>query len=168
MSAAVLVMPSPIGPLGLVADDDALVAVEFLEDSTRLNHVAAHAPALLAETERQLSAYFAGELTEFDLPLRPEGSDFQLRVWDALRGIPFGQTRTYGQIAEAVGLTAAAASRAVGAAAGANPLPVVIPCHRVIGADGSLVGFAGGLRRKEILLAHEGLWSPSEQLELFD
>jgi methylated-DNA-[protein]-cysteine S-methyltransferase len=107
----------------------------------------------LDEARRQLEAYFAGELREFDLPLAPEGSEFQLRVWEQLRAIPYGETISYGELARRVGDPAAA--RAVGLANGRNPLPVIVPCHRVIGADGSLTGFGGGLERKRRLLELE-------------
>jgi methylated-DNA-[protein]-cysteine S-methyltransferase len=107
----------------------------------------------LDEARRQLEAYFAGELREFDLPLAPEGSEFQLRVWEQLRAIPYGETISYGELARRVGDPAAA--RAVGLANGRNPLPVIVPCHRVIGADGALTGFGGGLERKRRLLELE-------------
>jgi O-6-methylguanine DNA methyltransferase len=109
----------------------------------------------LAEASRQLRAYFARELRRFDLPLDLEGSPFQKRVWAELETIPYGQTRSYRQIAEAIGSPRAV--RAVGAANGANPAPIVVPCHRVIGAGGSLVGYGGGLHLKEFLLQLEGI-----------
>ena len=108
---------------------------------------------ILLETERQLSEYFAGQRTQFDLPLEPRGTKFQIKVWQALREIPFGQTRSYLDLAKAIG--SPGASRAVGAANGKNPLSIVVPCHRVIGADRSLTGFAGGLQAKAALLALE-------------
>jgi methylated-DNA-[protein]-cysteine S-methyltransferase len=112
---------------------------------------------LLVESLRQMRAYFAGELREFDLPLELVGTDFQKRVWRHLATIPYGRTRTYAEIAAALGVPKAV--RAVGAANGANPLPVVLPCHRVIGADGKLVGYGGGLPLKRRLLELEG-WLP--------
>lgn len=108
--------------------------------------------------KEQLKAYFAGDLTGFDLLLNPRGTDFQLKVWQALIQIPYGETRSYGDIAEMVGKPEA--SRAVGAANGQNPLPIVIPCHRVIGSDGGLTGFGGGLECKKFLLSHEQINSP--------
>jgi methylated-DNA-[protein]-cysteine S-methyltransferase len=106
-----------------------------------------------SETIRQLRAYFEGELREFDLPLAPEGTEFQMRVWESLRAIPYGETISYGQLAARLGNPKA--SRAVGLANGSNPIPIIIPCHRVIGSDGSLVGYGGGLENKKILLALE-------------
>ena len=148
---------SPVGTLKLVASCDALVAV--LWERERPNRVkldtmtlAPQQPILLA-AERQLTEYFAGARTEFDLPLQPDGSEFQKRVWQALRKIPFGQTRSYLDLAKAVG--SAKAARAVGAANGKNPLSIIVPCHRAIGSDGSLTGFAGGLETKAALLALE-------------
>lgn len=105
------------------------------------------------EVIKQLKEYFAGQRRSFDLPLAPEGTDFQLKVWRALRGIPFGATWSYGQLAKRIGKPKA--SRAVGAANGQNPIPIIVPCHRVIGADGSLTGFGGGLKIKQQLLELE-------------
>jgi methylated-DNA-[protein]-cysteine S-methyltransferase len=109
---------------------------------------------LLVEAARQLTAYFAGELQEFDLPLRPGGTAFQERVWAELRRVGYGQTATYGELAERLGLSKGA-SRAVGAANGRNPIGIVIPCHRVVGAAGSMSGYAGGVERKRLLLGLE-------------
>ncbi len=148
---------TPIGPLRLVADDGALSAVEF----SPYPEAGAADPGerddtepLLVEAVRQLAAYFDGRLRDFDLPLAPRGSDFQQRVWAQLRTIGYGETASYGEVARALGMTNAA-SRAVGLANGRNPIPVVIPCHRVIGADGTLTGYAGGLERKQALLGLE-------------
>ncbi|MFF2848288.1 methylated-DNA--[protein]-cysteine S-methyltransferase [Streptomyces sp. NPDC058001] len=113
-----------------------------------------HAPDAFRAAEEQLAAYFAGELTRFRLELRPEGTEFRRRVWDALDDVPYGGTTSYGALAARIGASRMAV-RAVGGAIGANPLLVVRPCHRVIGADGSLTGYAGGLARKEYLLALE-------------
>ena len=148
---ACTVVDTPIGPLGLTASDAALQGVMF--DGRRL-WVEASSP-VLDEAARQLDAYFAGELMAFDLPLELNGSEFNRRCWLALASIPYGQTVSYGEQARRLGLGHDAA-RAVGAANGRNPLPVVLPCHRVIGADGSLTGFGGGLDVKRFLLEHEG------------
>lgn len=113
-----------------------------------------------AEVTRRLDAYFAGRLTRFELPLADEGSEFRRRVWQALDGIPYGSTTTYGALAERLGVPRAEI-RALGAAVGANPLLLVRPCHRVIGADGSMRGYAGGVERKVWLLTHEGALQPT-------
>jgi len=110
--------------------------------------------SLLDEARRQLVAYFAGQLRAFELPLAPNGTEFQRRVWAELTKIPFGATISYAQLARRVSNEAAV--RAVGAANGRNPIPIIVPCHRVIGSDGSLTGFGGGLHRKQWLLRHEG------------
>ena len=148
---------SPVGKLKLVASANALVAVLWeREPPNRVKlDTATLAPQqpILLETERQLSEYFSGGRTEFDLPLQPDGSEFQKKVWQALREIPFGQTRSYIELAKAVGSSKAA--RAVGAANSKNPLSIIVPCHRVVGADGSLTGFAGGIETKAALLALE-------------
>jgi methylated-DNA-[protein]-cysteine S-methyltransferase len=152
------VMDSPVGELRLVARDGALVAIDFAPfrahpDGLPLGERDDEVPVLV-ETVRQLRAYFARELKEFDLPLAPRGSEFQLRVWDELGRIGYGETASYGQVAARLGMTNAA-SRAVGLANGRNPIPIIVPCHRVIGADGSLTGYAGGLERKQLLLGLE-------------
>jgi methylated-DNA-[protein]-cysteine S-methyltransferase len=158
MTYAFTTMPSPVGTLTLVAGTAGLAAILWEDD--RPGRVALGTMTeqpdhpVLVETGRQLRAYFAGERTEFDLPLDMAGSDFQKRVWAQLLAIPFGQTRTYGEIARAIGSPNAV--RAVGAANGRNPLSIVAPCHRVIGSNGTLTGFAGGLEAKRYLLAHEG------------
>ena len=149
------VVDTPIGPVGLVASDTALAAVLF--DGRRV-HAEGGSP-VLDEAARQLGAYFAGDLISFDLPLELHGTEFQRRCWLALASIPYGQTVSYGEQARRLGLGNDAA-RAVGAANGQNPLPIVLPCHRVIGADGSLTGFGGGLDVKRFLLEHEGALLP--------
>jgi methylated-DNA-[protein]-cysteine S-methyltransferase len=149
------VVDSPIGPLGLIASDAGLRAVLFDGDRIR----AEGRSSVLTQAVRQLEAYFDGELLTFDLPLELEGTDFQRRCWLALGSIPYGQTVSYGEQARRLGLGSDAA-RAVGAANGRNPLPIVLPCHRVIGADGSLTGFGGGLHVKRFLLEHEGTLLP--------
>ncbi len=155
-----LVMDSPVGKLRLVAEEDAIVAV-YMEDQGGPELAArdGRGDALLERARRQLAEWFAGERTAFDLPLRPRGTPFQLAVWHALAEIPFGETRTYGEIAARLGRPSAA--RAVGAANGRNPVSVVVPCHRVIGADGALTGYAGGVERKRWLLEHERGGRPS-------
>lgn len=142
---------SPVGGLELRARDGFLTHVLFA-DSAPATPGEPTNPVLRAAVE-QLKAYFAGELTTFDLPLRPEGTPFQQRVWAALADIPYGETRTYAEIARAVG--APTAYRAVGAANGQNPLPIVLPCHRVVGSNGSLTGYGGGMDRKRTLLELE-------------
>jgi methylated-DNA-[protein]-cysteine S-methyltransferase len=155
------VYASPLGPLTLVASDAGLRAVLWNGDNpvragldrSPLGGRADPAP-VLAETARQLDAYFDGSRTSFDLPLDLHGTPFQQQAWRALAEIPFGETRTYAE--QAVRLGRPNAFRAVGAANGRNPLSIVLPCHRVIGSDGSLTGFAGGLEAKRWLLEHEG------------
>jgi methylated-DNA-[protein]-cysteine S-methyltransferase len=149
------VVDSPIGPLGLIASDAALQGVVFDGRTIRPERKS----PLLDEAARQLEAYFAGELVAFDLPLELSGTDFQRRCWLALATIPYGQTVSYGEQARRLGLGTEKA-RAVGAANGSNPLPLVLPCHRVIGADGSLTGFGGGLHVKRFLLELEGALLP--------
>jgi methylated-DNA-[protein]-cysteine S-methyltransferase len=148
---------SPVGPLTLVASERGLAAILWPEDPPGRVPlaVAKEAPdhPVLQEAERQLAEYFAGRRTEFDLPLDPSGTPFQQKVWSALRRIPFGETRTYAEVATQIGHPGAA--RAVGAASGRNPLSIVAPCHRVIGTRGALTGFAGGLEVKARLLAFE-------------
>jgi methylated-DNA-[protein]-cysteine S-methyltransferase len=152
------VTDSPIGPLRIVARDGAITAIEFSPFRTPVPQEPLGPREddnpLLRSAVDQLSAYFARELTAFDLPLAPRGSDFQHRVWDQLVQIAYGETASYGQIAHQLGKTNAA-SRAVGLANGRNPIPIVIPCHRVIGANGTLTGYAGGLERKQQLLELE-------------
>ncbi len=140
---------TPIGPLTLQADEAAVTAIRFGADGAR------DASPLLDAAEAQLREYFAGARRTFDLPLAPHGTAFQQRVWTALRAIPYGETRTYGELAAAI--DSPNASRAVGMANHRNPIPIVIPCHRVIGANGTLTGYAGGLEIKRRLLALEGI-----------
>lgn len=158
MSCVFKLMASPVGQLTLVARGSKLAAI--LWEHERQNRVrlgplqeAADHP-LLRETERQLQEYFAGSRERFELELDFAGTEFQCLVWQALLTIPFGETRSYGQIAQQIGHPKAV--RAVGAANGRNPISIVAPCHRVIGASGSLTGFAGGLQAKQYLLALEG------------
>jgi methylated-DNA-[protein]-cysteine S-methyltransferase len=149
---------SPLGELLLLASEKGLVEV-FLPSSKGVPATTSekHDPAFgcLPEARTQLHDYFAGTLQGFDLPLDLRGSPFQLSVWHALTTIPYAETRSYGEIAAQVGADPAVASRAVGLANGANPVAIVVPCHRVIGANGDLVGYAGGLHAKRWLLDHE-------------
>ena len=150
------VLESPIGKLLVAGEGGVLHAISFETGRRPLRPKADWEPrkASFREVERQLLLYFAGKLKEFDLPLETGGTPFQREVWTALRGIPYGATTSYGRIATLIGKPAA--TRAVGAANGQNPIPIVIPCHRVIGANGSLTGFGGGLPIKKTLLALEG------------
>ncbi len=145
---------TPIGTLGLVATEAGSAVC-----GGRRRGFPTRAARLLDDAAAQLEAYFAGELTAFDLPLDLDGTEFQRRCWLALATIPYGQTVSYGEQARRIGLGPDTA-RAVGAANGQNPLPLVLPCHRVIGADGSLTGFGGGLPLKRFLLEHEGALLP--------
>jgi len=149
---------SPIGRLLLTSDGTALTGL-YMEPSHEAQSLGGWSEdataAPLTATLQQLSEYFAGARRVFDLPLRLEGTVFQQRVWRELTVIPYGETWSYGQLARRIGKPSA--SRAVGLANGRNPISILVPCHRVIGADGSLTGYGGGLERKQWLLAHEGL-----------
>jgi len=157
MPASFKTMASPVGTLTLVADADALRAILWEGDDPARVPLGALVEApdhpLLGEVARQLDAYFAARLTAFDLPLDFRGTAFQKQVWEALLTIPFGETRSYGEIARQIGRPEAC--RAVGAANGRNPISIVAPCHRVIGSSGALTGFAGGLVAKAYLLTLE-------------
>ncbi|MEU5666905.1 methylated-DNA--[protein]-cysteine S-methyltransferase [Streptomyces longwoodensis] len=146
------VIDSPYGPLTLVADDGVLCGLYMTDQRHRPpeESFGPPDPTPFAEAEEQLEAYFAGRLTEFSLELRLHGTPFQRSVWSALRAIPYGETRTYGQLAALLGQPTA--SRAVGLANGRNPVGIVVPCHRVVGANGDLTGYGGGLHRKRRLL----------------
>ena len=146
-----ITLPSPIGLLRLYAHADELVGIH-LPDQPAPDAPQAPSPVLSAAAS-QLVEYFAGARRTFDLPLAPRGTGFQQLVWRALTAIPFGETRSYGELARAIGRPAA--SRAVGAANGKNPLAIIVPCHRVIGASGELTGYAGGIAAKRWLLEHE-------------
>ena len=159
---AYVTVESPVGPLLLQTDGGSLTGLymdvperpirgisDWLEDANA---------GPLPEAVRQLGEYFAGNRREFDLPLRMHGTEFQRRVWGALTEIPYGETWSYGELAKRIGNPKA--SRAVGLANGRNPVSILVPCHRVIGADGSLTGYGGGVQRKQWLLAHEGLHQP--------
>jgi len=148
-------LESPIGELLLTGDGEAVTGIWMPSHRSewKRTQTLQRDDAALAAARTQLSEYFAGERTVFDLPLAPEGTGFQRKVWAALCEIPYGETISYGELARRIGQPTAA--RAVGLANGSNPLPIVVPCHRVIGADGSLTGFGGGIERKRWLLAHE-------------
>ena len=161
------VWPSPVGPLTLAADRaGALVYLGFQDNEPRprilerldREGLLGTDPVPLAAVEIQLDAYFRGTRRTFDLPLAPRGTPFQQRVWAELQRIPFGTTISYGELARRLGNPLL--TRAVGTANGANPIGIIIPCHRVIGADGSLTGYAGGLPMKQALLSHEGALAP--------
>ncbi len=141
---------SPVGPLTLVSNGVALTHCAFENPRYPVADAPRGDDVVIADARRQLDAYFAGKLRAFDLPLAPHGTEFQKRVWAALLKIPYGATRSYAQQAAAIG--APKAVRAVGLANGRNPLAIVIPCHRVIGANGSLTGYGGGMARKRLLL----------------
>ena len=174
MAEAHRTIPSPLGDLVLTATETGLTGVYF---PTSRHHLAVRSPSpvsphpltpspvgrggtndLLNRVEAQLKEYFAGKRTTFDLPLEPSGTDFQLSVWELLRKIPYGVTTSYGELARRLGEPKA--SRAVGAANGANPIPIIVPCHRVVGSKGELTGFGGGIERKRWLLEHEGALMP--------
>lgn len=144
---------SPLGRLGLMGEGEALTALTL--PNQPVPRITERETPLLGEARRQLAAYFAGKLREFDLPLRPEGTPFRLRVWDELRKIPYGQVISYGELARRVGRPGAA--RAVGGANHHNPIAIIIPCHRVIAAGGALCGYGGGLELKRALLELEGV-----------
>jgi len=151
-------MTIPLSPVHITSNGSAITSVLFKDDESEATETPSD--PLVTECIRQLEAYFAGRLTQFDLPLAPQGTEFQQRVWKELQKVPFGRTATYSDLAHRLGdpkLT-----RAVCAANGSNPIAIIIPCHRIIGADGSLTGYAGGLWRKQWLLRHE-----SGQGELF-
>ncbi|MEO5668769.1 MAG: methylated-DNA--[protein]-cysteine S-methyltransferase [Bdellovibrionota bacterium] len=150
---------TPVGMLKLVAHDKGIVALLWEKEKLgrvklgELKNSSKH--SVLLEGEKQLKEYFAGKRTRFDLPLDPIGTDFQKKVWKALRKIPFGKTQSYGELAKKI--DSPKASRAVGAANGRNPISIIVPCHRVIGMNGTLTGFAGGLNVKATLLNLEGI-----------
>lgn len=164
------ILESPLGPILIAADGAALRWLTFPDErgaEAEARRASEYlgielfegAHPVLEQAANELAAYFAGRLTEFETPAVPTGPPFHIQVWDRLLEIPFGQTKSYGQIAKELGQPEAA--RAVGAANGANPISIIVPCHRVIGADGSLTGYGGGLWRKQRLLELEGVLTPS-------
>lgn len=162
MTLACMNMASPVGELTLVADTDGLMAILWPDDDparVRIDQrVEANDHPILNETARQLAEYFAGQRKAFAIPLHFHGTDFQRHVWAALLTIPFGETRSYADIARAIGRPTA--TRAVGAANGRNPISIIAPCHRVVGSNGALTGFAGGVETKKFLLDLEGAAMP--------
>ncbi len=157
---------SPVGPLMLAANDHALRHIEFRDNCHPADRRDWHGGdnPILQAAQQQLGEYFAGRRRVFDLPLAPHGTEFQRTVWQALADIPYGNTISYAQLAQRLGNPNG--TRAVGAANGRNPLPIVLPCHRVIGADGGLTGFGGGLPTKQFLLRLEG--ALPQQTALFE
>lgn len=145
-------MGSPIGCLHLKATEDALVELSFLEEN--INQKSKPSSGIIDRAIEQLKQYFEGDRTAFDLPLDPDGTEFQLQVWDLLKEIPFGTTTTYSRLSQKMGNPKAI--RAIGKANGQNPIPIIIPCHRVIGANNNLIGYSGGIENKRWLLKHEG------------
>lgn len=157
-----LIVESPIGPLTLVANDNALLSLDWGDSATKYRarfysntKETSHENPILLAAKKQLEEYFSGQRKIFDLPLAPTGTDFQKRAWKELLKIPYGKTITYGE--QARRLKQPQAARAVGGANGKNPIGIIIPCHRVIGASGDLTGFAGGVEMKKTLLAIEGI-----------
>lgn len=159
---------SPIGPLTLAGRGSVLTNLRMVDQTYEPNRTGwSPNPRAFGEAVEQLAAYFAGDRTDFDLEFDLHGSEFQRRVWQALLTIPYGETRSYGQIAAQIG--AIGSARAVGLANGHNPIAIVVPCHRVIGANGNLTGYGGGLDRKRTLLAMErSRTSAHAELTLFD
>ncbi len=148
-------MPSPVGELLLLSDGDSLTGV-YMQKQAHWSGMQPHwrrDDTRLRAARSQLRAYFADELKSFDMPLNPQGTEFQIRVWNELLNIPFGETISYGELAQRIGQPNA--SRAVGLANGRNPISIVVPCHRVVGSNGKLTGYGGGLPRKRWLLDHE-------------
>jgi methylated-DNA-[protein]-cysteine S-methyltransferase len=160
------IISSPVGPLHAVAENGMLVALSFGDPGgVAPSETTAHDEPVLRETERQLGQYFAKERRAFDLPVTLRGSNLELAVWEAMRRIPFGFTRRYGELADELG----AIARNVGTACGRNPIPIIVPCHRIVGAAGRLTGFSGGqgIETKAWLLRHELATPMSDQLSLF-
>ncbi len=159
---------SPLGPFLIAGTDSGITHMSF-QDAPNQFEIPAdwiHDDAAFPAAQQQMREYFDGNRTDFELSLTPQGTAFQQQVWQELQNIPFGETISYGELAQRIGKTMAA-SRAVGAANGQNPIPVVIPCHRVIGANGKLTGYAGGLQIKKALLELEGVEVGEKQMKLF-
>jgi methylated-DNA-[protein]-cysteine S-methyltransferase len=161
------IIDSPVGRLLLTGDEQVLTGLYLLDAGSHSASVKpswVRRPGLFPAAEAQLAEYFAGSRTTFDLPLAPTGTEFQLAVWAELTRIPFGETVSYGDVALALGKTLVA-SRAVGLANGKNPISIIVPCHRVIGANGSMTGYGWGVERKERLLRHEGALEAADAAE---
>lgn len=157
------ILKSPIGYLEVLENNDTIIKINYLDDLVILDENKSY---YLNKTIAQLREYFEGKRMQFDLKLKPEGTDFQKDVWKEVLKIPYGKTKSYQEIADALGDPGAV--RAIGNANGHNPIPILIPCHRVIGSDGKLTGYSGGISRKEWLLKHELTFSDAEmQLGLF-
>ena len=150
---------TPLGVLKLSSDESSLKSITFDEEETANQQ---WIPDVLSETKKQLNEYFSGERNQFDIPLDPEGTVFQISVWNLLKELSYGSTISYSEIARELGEPSA--SRAVGMANGRNPVPIIIPCHRVIGHNGKLTGYSGGLERKKWLLLHDRKFSRKEEL----
>ena len=163
INAAISFLETPIGTLKIIGDQNAIKWVGFTEESERSTD--GKVPILVKKAKHQLQEYFKGKRKDFDIPVDPDGTPFQKSVWEKLDHIPFGQTSTYAK--QAIKLGDIKKIRAVGGANGKNPIAIIIPCHRIIGTDGSLTGYASGLERKEWLLKHEGSLPGYNQLELF-
>lgn len=159
MSSYTMRLESPVGPIFLVSDETHLKSVTFSDEQGENSE---HLPGILVQAAAQLKEYFEGTRTRFDLALDPEGTGFQKKVWQKLLEVPFGKTRSYRDIAMELGFVLN--TRAVGTANGKNPIAIIIPCHRIIGHDGKLVGYAGGLDRKKWLLLHESVHTKSDLL----
>lgn len=164
--SAVMVVESPAGPMLLESDGVAIVRMGFATELPEPQGDNGESVPVLVEARRQLAEYFAGQRHQFDLPLAGVGTEFQKRVWAELEKIPFGETVSYGDIARRLGMVPGA-SRAVGLANGANPIAIAVPCHRVIGANGKLIGYAGGLERKQFLLGLETTSADTGQGSLY-
>jgi methylated-DNA-[protein]-cysteine S-methyltransferase len=164
MTTTAATIATPLGQLVAITSDAAVTALYFPEEAPAAAHDDHRDNGLVDQLRAQLAAYFAGALTKFDLPLAPRGTPFQQRVWSALREIPYGATVSYRSIAERIGKPSAV--HAVGAANGRNPIPILIPCHRVIAADGTLGGYSGGLARKNALLKLESAGKRGAAIEL--
>lgn len=160
------VISSPIGKITLVADEKALIALYVADELTpkKVGSIKDENHKILLAAQKQLAEYFAGKRIDFNIPLNPSGTEFQQKAWNALKKIPYGQVWSYGD--QAKYLKAPKAQRAVGGANGKNPIPIIIPCHRVIGSTGKLTGFSGGMKMKIFLLKHEGHDVNSRSLSL--